>query len=54
MSNRIMQLRDFDKLIVVLSNYATDSAVEVRNNSKKSLFTLFSNVPIKSDLDKLF
>mgnify|MGYP001398926462 CR=1 FL=1 len=51
--NRVNQLRDFDKIVIILGNYILDSANEVRNASKQAMSTLVSFLFSKSELDKI-
>lgn len=51
--SRVNQLRDFDKIVVILGNYMLDSAVEVRNASKQAMSTLISFLFSKSEMDKI-
>lgn len=55
-SNKILSLKDVDKLLLVLGLYVMDSAVEVRNSARKTLtLLLFKNTPlVHSDIDKIF
>jgi len=51
--NRVNQLRDFEKIVIILGNYILDSANEVRNASKQAMSVLVSFLFSKSELDKI-
>ncbi len=51
--NRVNQLRDFDKIVVILGHYMLDSAVEVRNASKQVMSSLLSFVFNRSEVDRI-
>lgn len=52
-SNKILQVKDVDKLLFILSLYTMDGAIEVRNYAKKTFSLLLSNTFARSDIDKI-
>jgi hypothetical protein len=42
--SKFTQIRDFDKLLVVLAHFSVDSAFEVRNIAKEAFVLLLSSV----------
>ena len=51
--SRINQIRDFDKIVILLGNYMLDSAVEVRNASKQAMGIMLGSVFNRSEVEKI-
>lgn len=51
--NRVNQVRDFDKMVLLLGNYMLDSAVEVRNASKQAMSILLRFLFNQTEVDKI-
>lgn len=51
--NRVNQIRDFDRLVVILGNYLLDSAVEVRNSAKQAMSILLKFLFNQTEVDKI-
>jgi len=51
--NKVTQLRDFDKVVMMLGNYMIDGAVEVRNVGKRAMSTLVKYLYNRGEIDKI-
>ena len=51
--NRVNQVRDFDRMVVILGNYLLDSAVEVRNSAKQAMSILLKFLFNQTEVDKI-
>jgi CLASP N terminal len=51
--DKINQIRDFDKLVVMLGNFLLDGAVEVRNVAKRATSLLLKYLYGRSEMDKI-
>ena len=49
----VNKIRDFDKLLIILSEFLSDAAFDVRNNSKEALIAFNSSFPNEIEFEKL-